>query len=444
MKVVVKSTLPLMSEAENTKNVTIQSHLPPFSADPQQQPTTSQMTPFANPATPQPQPGFGGTTGSFGATPQPGFGVGTGLGSTGFAPLSDEIIMANMHLHNSQTLSQLFTLYASQFSAVKHSSFEPIPMQTTTTIPQVLSFERIICPQMGNGPSSLPTIKHLDLPITTSDFASHPLSSASPHFTLPSLSMMTTDQQMSLIQLNVLPENGGKKGKQRAREEDETDLFEEDGEELNPYKKSKLNQFACEWKDCNETYSTKTGLATHCGLHLTQFFKSRKKIQCQWGNCTQSFTNLKMFAKHLAQGNHIGQTPFLPKIDETKISKQSDKKWACSVQGCSKRFSDPSNCKKHEKTHDLNRKRFYCTEPGCKKSYSTKTDLNIHMKMHQGDYPHKCTHQDCGKAFVRLSELYAHERTHDKILPHQCEICGKKFREKARLLKHQSFHHEKG
>jgi uncharacterized Zn-finger protein len=95
---------------------------------------------------------------------------------------------------------------------------------------------------------------------------------------------------------------------------------------------------------------------------------------------------------------------------------------------------------KHERTHDVHREGFYCPEAGCHKSYSTKTDLNIHLKAHRGEFPHRCTHPNCNKAFVRLSELYAHERTHDNILPHSCQICGKSFREKSRLKKHEEMH----
>jgi len=226
--------------------------------------------------------------------------------------------------------------------------------------------------------------------------------------------------------------------------------------------------FTCQWDQCSQQFSTRTGLATHCSTHLEHFLKdacARKKqkiaVRCLWRDCADAaveFDNFRQLAKHLSCDSHIGQMPFLPKIvgvtvnpevlpedpeEETKLSHKKAKKekqYMCSHPFCGKVFNDSSNRKKHEKTHDANRERFFCPEEGCTKSYSTRTDLNIHLKVHKGEYPHKCTHPQCTKAFVRLSELYAHERTHDNILPHICVDCGRRFREKARLKKHQASH----
>lgn len=221
--------------------------------------------------------------------------------------------------------------------------------------------------------------------------------------------------------------------------------------------------FRCKWDNCEEIFTTRTGLATHTSTHLEHHLaqacakKKQKAVRCLWRNCTESnvdFVNFKHLAKHLSYESHVGQMPFLPKIEGVTVNQDEGeftdnksylkgkkvKRYPCSFPTCGKIFNDSSNRKKHEKTHDANRERFHCPESGCNKSYSTRTDLNIHLKVHRGEYPHKCTHSHCSKAFVRLSELYAHERTHDNILPHVCPECGKRFREKARLRKHQEIH----
>jgi len=207
------------------------------------------------------------------------------------------------------------------------------------------------------------------------------------------------------------------------------------------------NSFKCSWDNCNQIFSTRTGLATHSSSHLVGYIstgqkRSKVSYTCKWGNCNREFETVKQMCKHLAQMDHVGQTPFLPKQENVKEVKTSKKQYACSYPGCGRIFNDSSNRKKHERTHDANRERFFCTEDGCKKSYSTKTDLSIHMKVHKGEFTHKCTHPNCSKAFVRLSELYAHERTHDNILPHLCNICGKRFREKSRLRIHEESHEQ--
>jgi uncharacterized Zn-finger protein len=212
--------------------------------------------------------------------------------------------------------------------------------------------------------------------------------------------------------------------------------------------------FTCRWGDCRESFSTRSGLATHCSsAHLlshagTGNKRQRVVVSCLWNGCTDTshFTTLKQLTKHLASPSHIGQTPYLSKKQEMEAIEEEDslqqrRKYPCPFPGCGKRFTDSSNRKKHERTHDINRPRFQCTEPGCPKSYTTRADLNVHLRVHRKDRANICTYPGCNKAFVRTSELYAHERTHDNMLPHNCDKCGRSFRERARLVKHQKSSH---
>ncbi|PRP89168.1 hypothetical protein PROFUN_01888 [Planoprotostelium fungivorum] len=212
------------------------------------------------------------------------------------------------------------------------------------------------------------------------------------------------------------------------------------------------SSFSCRWGSCEQTFHTRTGLATHVSSHLSEHQprqtgrRQKTTFSCVWGNCDSQFGTLRNLAKHLSSSNHVGQMPFLTKLDETDNTTTSQeqkpkKRYFCGHPNCSKSFTDSSNRKKHERTHDATRERFHCEEPGCTKSYSTRTDLNIHRKIHKGEFPHKCTHTNCQKAFIRLSELYAHERTHDNILPHSCSVCGRSFRERARLRRHEEQQH---
>lgn len=237
-------------------------------------------------------------------------------------------------------------------------------------------------------------------------------------------------------------------GNKRRREEDEN-VWLETKMEFNHYEVETNEEsdsegqgtFVCKWNNCQETFSTRTGLATHCSSHLKslehQTCKKRKgELVCRWNSCGKILPSLRELGRHLSSDSHIGQTPFLSR----DCKKVIEKKYACSYEGCGKTFGDSSNRKKHEKTHETNRERFYCTALGCTKNYSTKTDLRLHMKVHSGDFTHKCSHPLCGKAFVRVSELYAHERTHDRVYPHNCSICGKGFKEKAKWNSHLRLH----
>jgi len=196
-------------------------------------------------------------------------------------------------------------------------------------------------------------------------------------------------------------------------------------------------EFRCLWGQCKENYSTRTGLATHCSVHLHEGRPGTTQgVACQWNQCCAILPSSRELAKHLSILSHIGQMPFIARHNPSN----RPKKYVCSFEGCTKAFSDSSNRKKHELTHNTNRERFYCSHPGCEKSYSTRTDLRIHQNVHQEKYPHKCSHPRCDRAFVRVSELYAHERTHDQVMPYSCDICGKGFKDKTRCQQHQQAH----
>eukprot|EP01118_Nematostelium_gracile_P002148 TRINITY_DN1236_c0_g1_i1.p1 TRINITY_DN1236_c0_g1~~TRINITY_DN1236_c0_g1_i1.p1 ORF type:complete len:283 (-),score=42.97 TRINITY_DN1236_c0_g1_i1:9-857(-) len=216
--------------------------------------------------------------------------------------------------------------------------------------------------------------------------------------------------------------------------------------ELDQLQQQEEKSFLCQWRDCRESFITKTGLATHIAQHLiidpTIIDGVRKKrgvLVCEWDDCQQHFTGIKDICRHLSEEDHIGQAPCFTKEELCSFGVGrpfKKRKHTCSYAGCGKMFSDTSNKKKHERTHQVIRERFHCTERGCEKSYSTKTDLKIHIKTHKGIYPHRCSFESCRKGFIRLSELLTHEMGHDNIV--NCSKCGKRIRDKTKLQKHQS------
>lgn len=189
-------------------------------------------------------------------------------------------------------------------------------------------------------------------------------------------------------------------------------------------KPSRGKGFECKWEGCSEIFNTRTGLATHCGNHLTElaiddessspaFNIEPNAAQCKWEGCSSAFNNVRFLTKHLS--SHIGQMPFVPMKEDEKRSSRA-RKHVCSFSGCGRTFVDLSNKKKHEKTHDKNRPRFHCTFPSCHRSYSTRSDLKIHFRVHTNEFNYKCTYLYCDKAFTRRSELYSHEVRYLKSL----------------------------
>jgi hypothetical protein len=144
--------------------------------------------------------------------------------------------------------------------------------------------------------------------------------------------------------------------------------------------------YSCKWDNCMESFSTRTGLATHCSTHLSQLVslsdqlpssnpmhnhpsqhnnnggnsntsngkkRVRAALPCRWDGCQECFYSLKELAKHLSTESHVGQTPFIPKeeletdaqLNEIANKNKRRKKFYCSIPGCGKCFTDSSNRK---------------------------------------------------------------------------------------------------
>ena len=102
---------------------------------------------------------------------------------------------------------------------------------------------------------------------------------------------------------------------------------------------------------------------------------------------------------------------------------------------CNKRFSDPSNLHKHQRTH-TGVQPYSCTQ--CGKQFSQIATRDRHMMNHTGLKPYTCSH--CNKQFTQKGSLKRHQMIHTGQKPHVCTVCNKGFIQSVQLKSHMKTH----
>ncbi|XP_073444507.1 uncharacterized protein [Dendrobates tinctorius] len=79
---------------------------------------------------------------------------------------------------------------------------------------------------------------------------------------------------------------------------------------------------------------------------------------------------------------------------------------------------------------------FACIE--CGRHFKRKDHLKRHQRLHKDERPYSCS--ECGKGYNHISVLVEHQRTHTGERPFVCNECGKCFIYKSALFTHQKIH----
>ncbi|XP_029141770.1 zinc finger protein 420-like [Protobothrops mucrosquamatus] len=193
--------------------------------------------------------------------------------------------------------------------------------------------------------------------------------------------------------------------------------------------------------------------------------------------CGESFRDGQCFADHLRSHQEAPSSQNASSWEglggkTLPVGRQEtqEKKSRYQCQGCRRDYSTHYNLRRHQRIHTECRSRrnahkgkdaaygwFFpdlqkgrggkepalqhkCTY--CGKGFKTKSTLGRHQQIHIKGKPYKCS--ICGKAFVYWYTLAHHQEIHleDQLYQHKCSFCTKAFRTPSALRRHQQLHKE--
>ena len=118
--------------------------------------------------------------------------------------------------------------------------------------------------------------------------------------------------------------------------------------------------------------------------------------------------------------------------EQRRLAATGERKWICTI--CGKGFITKSSLERHGLVH-TKVKAFACSVEGCDKKYTDGSQLAHHKKsVHEGVY-HEC--EECGKRFRKKSHMTVHFKTvHNNERDYKCPTCGIKFGQRPNLTRH--------
>nr|CAD7407734.1 unnamed protein product [Timema cristinae] len=195
--------------------------------------------------------------------------------------------------------------------------------------------------------------------------------------------------------------------------------------------------FVCEV--CDRTFAYQNSLkchmlASHCRLaHPLPFLSVSPNSSLSHVSSVPSFSFHSCQSLPTPPSATCLQSPPLASIPDTK-GLDKDKGYPCDL--CDKKFNHPSSVVYHKEAEHNNGRVFVCNK--CGKGFRHRQLLQRHQLVHSEDRPYVC--KSCGASFKTKANLLNHQPTHTGEKKYFCELCGQQFAHKTSLTLHYRWH----